>query len=99
MTIRFRSTAEGRPAAEATDPSDTAFAQFLTEEAHLPHYAAWLAAAPTGTAATGNAYAVTIGADAVTIEHLHLRQAPLVIPRERFTTVMADWARFVGAQP
>jgi len=99
MTLRFRRTADGRPVAEASDAADAGLATFLTEEAYLPHYAAYLAAAATGTAASGNAYAVTIGASTVTIEHLHLRQPALTIPRDDFTRVMEDWARFLGAQP
>lgn len=99
MTIRFLHDTDGSPRAETADPAEAAFARFLTEEAHWPHYAAHLGAATTGDTATGNAYAVSVDATQVTITHLHLPQAPLLVPRGRFTEVMRDWARFLGANP
>jgi hypothetical protein len=53
-----------------------------------------------GITMTGNAYAVTIGAEDARLEHLHDQDQPVsVVPIAVFRDAARAWAGFLRAQP
>lgn len=90
--MRLDRDADGRVRAVGSSP----LADFLNADVPDPGYADELAAeAERGGPAdlTGNAYAVTIGAQGVMLTHLHLPDRPAVlVPVAEFTAALRDWA-------
>lgn len=88
---------DGRPVAAG----ESALAAFLNADVRFVDQAEELAEeAERGGPAdlTGNAYAVTIGADGVVLTHLHLPDRPAVtLTRHDFAAVLRTWAAALRA--
>lgn len=88
---------DGRPMAAG----ESALAAFLNADVRFADQAEDLAteAARGGPAdLTGNAYAVTIGADGVVLTHLHLPDRPAtLLSRDDFAAALRNWAAALRA--
>ena len=102
--FQYATDKDGRPAAHPIAGAHPELAAYLTEEASWPDYVDVLAdslakpAVPGHPAVhSGNAWAATVHADHVTLDHLHRKDHKrATVPRAVFAQALGEWRDFLA---